>query len=272
MRRPILLPTTGCNGMALEAATLLGYRQKSRTFSRRSLHGQVAHTLGVRIVSGEIPEGGILSTEQTASANLAVSRTAYREAIKVLTAKGLLESRPKVGTWVRSRSNWNMLDPDVLLWASELESTSEFADALFEFRLIIEPAAAHLAASKGVPEHIQAIRDAMRAMATTEPETRENVAADLAFHIAILRASGNELLSSLGHVVEALLMRSFEISSRQPDVRVASIPQHQAVCDFIAQGRAAEAGQAMAELLKSARKDIDEIMKVDAPARDPGKE
>jgi len=248
---------------------LLEDRQTSRTFSRRSLHGQVAHSLGVRIVSGGIPEGELLPTEEAASAKLAVSRTAYREAIKVLTAKGLLESRPKVGTRVRARSEWNMLDPDVLLWASELESTTEFADALFEFRLIIEPAAARLAAKKANPEHIRNICEAMDVMAATGPATRENVKADLAFHSAILKASGNELLSSLGYVVEALLLRSFEISSRQPDVREASIPQHQAVCDCIAESKEMEAGQAMADLLISARADIDKIMSVDARGSEP---
>lgn len=243
---------------------MLGGHRTNRTYSRRSLHGQVAHSLGVRIVSGEIPEGEILSTEEIASANLSVSRTAYREAIKVLTAKGLLESRPKVGTRVRARSDWNMLDPDILLWASELESTTEFADALFEFRLIIEPAAARLAAHKGIPDHIQSIQKAMAVMAATEPATQENMRADLAFHTAILQASGNELLSSLGHVVEALLARSFEISSRRPDAREASVPLHQAVCDYITNGHAIEAEQAMFSLLTSARADIDTVVNQDA--------
>jgi len=232
-----------------------------RSSIRKNIHQQIVHELATRIISGEIAAGEILATEDIASANMDVSRTAYREAIKVLTAKGLLESRPKVGTRVRDRAKWNMLDPDILLWASELGSTTAFADALFEFRQIIEPAAARLAAEKGSTAQKECIRDALTKMATTEPATRENVKADLEFHAAILRASGNELLSSLNHVVEALLARSFAISSRRPDARETSIPLHQAVCEHIERGQGAQAQSAMATLLSSARDDIDKVMK-----------
>lgn len=227
------------------------------TVPRRSLHGRVARTLGRRIVAGEIAEGEILSTEEVASVDLAVSRTAYREAIKLLSAKGLLESRPKVGTRVRARGEWNMLDPDVLLWAYEQEPTGAFTDALFEFRLIIEPAAARLAAQK----QLAAPLEAMARMAETEPMTRENITADLDFHAAILRASGNELLSSLWHVTGVLLSRSFRISSRRPGARAASVPLHQAVCDHILRGEATEAWTAMSVLLTSAREDVEAVVR-----------
>ena len=235
-------------------------KERDRTFSRRSLHGQVALDLGRRIVAGEIEEGATLANEETASREWMVSRTAYREAIKVLTAKGLVESRPKTGTRVRRRVDWNMLDPDVLLWASETETTTEFADALFEFRLIIEPGAARLAARKKLPEPLVELQEAMERMESTPPQSQENMDADLAIHEAILRASGNELLTSLGHVVESLLARSFRISSRRPSVREASIPLHRVVCDFIVNGDERKAEEAMERLLRSAREDIDEIV------------
>lgn len=235
-------------------------REKDRTFSKRSLHGQVALDLGRQIVTGQIAEGATLGSEETASRERLVSRTAYREAIKVLTAKGLVESRPKTGTRVRRRVDWNMLDPDVLLWASESESTTEFADALFEFRLIIEPNAARLAARKQIPEALENLRNAIERMESTPPQSQENMDADLAIHESILWASGNELLSSLGHVAESLLARSFKISSRRPSVREASIPLHRNVCEHIFAGNEREAEAAMARLLTSARKDIDEII------------
>ncbi|MHA6263280.1 FadR/GntR family transcriptional regulator [Arenibacterium sp. CAU 1754] len=239
---------------------MLKDRELDRTFLGRSLHGQVARSLGMRIVSGDLPEGQLLPTEEAASRDLSVSRTSYREAIKVLTAKGLLESRPKIGTRVRARARWNMLDPDILLWASELSTTEEFANALFEFRLVIEPAASRLAAEKRLEHPIKDIREALHAMETTDPAKRENVQADLAFHAAVLEASGNELLSSLGHVAEALLARSFEISSQRPEVRSAAIPLHRAVLECIEAGKPAEAERAMHDLLTSARSDIGRIM------------
>ena len=239
---------------------LFGANRTKRTVSRRSLHGRVAYKLGHKIVSGEIAEGEMLSTEVAASADFDVSRTAYREAIKLLSAKGLVESRPKVGTRVRARTDWNMLDPDVLLWASEMALISDFSNTLFEFRLIIEPAAARMAAQKQLVQPLSDMRSAMARMASSEPATCENVSADLEFHAAILRGSGNELLSSLGYVTEALLAQSFEVSARRPGVREASLPLHQAVCDRILARDAAGAETAMATLLTSARADIDAVV------------
>ena len=96
----------------------------SRTFSRRSLHGQVAHEIGQRIVAGDLPPGCMLPTEEAASAELKVSRTAYREAMKVLSAKGLVESRPKIGTRVRGR------DPRGTLSRSRGDARSRLPPAL----------------------------------------------------------------------------------------------------------------------------------------------
>ena len=84
--------------------------------------------------------------EIEASEALGVSRTAYREAIRILAAKGLIESRPKAGTRVTQRSRWNLLDPDVLGWAFESEPDLDLLESLFELRNIVESAAAALAA------------------------------------------------------------------------------------------------------------------------------
>lgn len=157
--------------------------------------------------------------------------------------------------------------------------TGDFADALFDFRLIIEPAAARLAAERQLSGPLQEMVAAMADMASSAPATRENVNADLEFHAAILRASGNELLSSLWYVTEALLARSFEISSRRPGAREASVPLHQAVCDRILDGEPAAAEAAMATLLTSARSDIDAVVNAfghqsvpDGSQADPGRD
>src|SRR6516164_5559747 len=77
-----------------------------------SLHGRIVHAIGRRIVSGDLRPGDLLPSEP----DLGASRTVVREAVKVLAAKGLVESRPKTGTRVRPREAWNLLDPDVLAW------------------------------------------------------------------------------------------------------------------------------------------------------------
>ena len=130
----------------------------------RRLHGAIAHKLGTAILSGEYLPGDTLSGEVAFSEALDVSRSAYREAVQVLMAKGLVESRPKTGTRVLPRSRWNLLDPDVLAWAFAGEPDIDFVRGLFELRAIVEPAAAALAAERRDRADMKTMKDALAAM------------------------------------------------------------------------------------------------------------
>lgn len=231
-----------------------------RQTGRMTIHQQVVRELAVRILSGDVLPGDVLSTEDIASAEMDVSRTAYREAVKVLSAKGLLESRPKVGTRVLKKSYWNMLDPDIIAWKSEIDDQAKFIDGLFEFRQIIEPAAARLASKKATAEDVGKIQAAFTRMAETDSESPVNFEADFEFHNAILQASNNELLGSLGHVIEALLLTSFEMSALRPGARVDSLPLHEAVLTHISNCAEEDARDAMEILLTSARDDLNAVL------------
>ncbi|MFD5762906.1 FadR/GntR family transcriptional regulator, partial [Streptomyces sp. NPDC127044] len=120
-------------------------------YARRGVHGQTVETLARRVLSGEIPEGATLDMAALQS-ELDVSLTALRESLKVLAAKGMVDARQKRGTFVRPRSDWNLLDADVLRWQFS-ESDGTGADPallrnLGEVRGIIEPAAVRLAAAR----------------------------------------------------------------------------------------------------------------------------
>src|ERR1700730_15062033 len=106
------------------------------------LYGVIAHNLGVRIVSGRQRPGVRLDNEIIASARLKVSRSVYREAVRILIAKGLLHSGPRVGTQVRPLEAWQLLDPDVLSWLFEFDPGDKLLADLFELRKIVEPEAA----------------------------------------------------------------------------------------------------------------------------------
>src|SRR6478735_5764190 len=129
--------------------------------SGRRLRGAVAHYLGTAIVSGQIAPGETLTGEIANAEALDVSRGAYREAVQVLTAKGLVESRPKAGTRVLPRSRWNILDPTVLAWAFAAEPDLAFVRDLFELRAVVEPAAARFAAERRDKDDIKAMKDAL---------------------------------------------------------------------------------------------------------------
>jgi DNA-binding transcriptional MocR family regulator len=98
------------------------------------LHGTIARKLGIAIVSGQYQPGDLLDSEIAASVQFAVSRTAYREAVRILAAKGLVDARPKVGTRINPQSKWNLLDPDVLEWTFESEPDMALLNSLFELR------------------------------------------------------------------------------------------------------------------------------------------
>jgi DNA-binding FadR family transcriptional regulator len=187
----------------------------SRTFSRRSLHGQVAHDIGRQILGGMVKPGDLLPNETELSQRLGVSRTALREAIKVLAGKGLIESRPKTGTRVRPRKSWNFLDPDVLAWAVDGATAKQFVDELYELRRVIEPAAAAFAAERAKPDDIAQMEAALMRMAAQGDEDGSDTGGDIAFHNAVLQASDNELFRSLGSVVEVALAISLRLSMRR---------------------------------------------------------
>lgn len=232
-------------------------RAKLREASGRNLHERIANTLGLRIAAGIDPPGSALPTEVELCATLAVSRSALREAFKLLAAKRLIVSRQKVGTLVRPRAEWNMLDPEVLGWHLQAAPTDAFVNGLFEVRMIVEPAAAAAAAERRSEANLDAMRDALAGMTRHQNAPAELSAADLRFHKAILDATGNLFLASLVAVIEGTLMASFQLGwtagKRPPGF---SLQQHADVLDAIARQSPEQARAAMTALLDSAMEDV----------------
>jgi DNA-binding FadR family transcriptional regulator len=161
-----------------------------------SLYASLLQQLGGRILRGDLPPGTQLDNVEELSAAHGVSRTVMREVIRVLTDKGMLQSRPRTGTRVRPRDAWNFLDPDLLAW--RYGSTSQPADtqALFELRRAIEPAAGALAAQRATPEQIAELEGYFALMEQYADDGPRFAEPDLAFHQLILRMTGNELIGS----------------------------------------------------------------------------
>ena len=168
-----------------------------------SLREQVLHAIGIRIISGELQPGDVLPKEDTLSKEYGVSRTVIREAVKGLAARGLVESRPKVGTIIRPRRDWQMLDPAVLEWVAATESaeTGEFMYHLAEVRTAIEPATAELAARHATPEDVARIREGYELLESSISDEDAWAIADLAFHESIVAAAHNEFLA---YIIRAL--------------------------------------------------------------------
>ena len=227
----------------------------------RNLHERIANTLGERIVGSAPPPGRSLPTEIELCASLSVSRSALREAFKLLAAKRLIVSRQKVGTLVRPRTDWNMLDPEVLAWHLRAAPSDEFVTGLFEVRKIVEQSAAALAAERRSPETLARIEAALADMHRFQDGTGDLTGADLRFHQAILDATGNYFLASFVAVIESSLAASFRLSwdsgRHTPEY---SLRQHQGVAEAIREQRPADAYAVMTQLLRAAIEDVRESL------------
>lgn len=224
----------------------------------RSAHDLVAHGIGQNIMRGRFPVGSILPGDAELMELFGVSRTALREALKTLAAKGLIESKTKVGTKVLDRHNWNMFDADILEWHLEMGVDAKFLGWLFEIRQTLEPFACATAALRRSAKQLESMRAALQAMYGCATNRQGFTKADLAFHQAILEASGNPFLQSIGSVIGAALATSFTISSPvSSDDRFETVmKQHQAVFDAIEQQNPVAASEAMSFLIMQAAERI----------------
>lgn len=233
---------------------------RSARGSGRRLRGAVAHYLGSAIVSGQIAPGETLTGEIANAEALDVSRSAYREAVQVLTAKGLVESRPKAGTRVLPRSRWNILDPQVLAWAFSAEPDVSFVRDLFELRAIVEPAAARFAAERRDKDDLKAMKDALAKMRRHTLATEAGRAADRAFHDALLGATHNSAMMALSASISAAVSWTTEFKQRSRALPRDPVPDHAKVFDAIAAGDADAASAAMRALVDLALDDTRSAM------------
>lgn len=230
---------------------------RSRPVSKAlRLHGTIARDLGVAITAGKYQPGDLLIGEIASSEKLDVSRTAYREAVRILAAKGLVESKPKVGTKVTSRERWHLLDPDVLAWAFETEPDIDLLESLFELRDIVEAAAAALAATRRTSGHLDRMRDAIERMARHTLATPEGRQADQDFHATLLEATGNPYIASLTTGVNAAVDTTTMFKQRDRPLPRDPVPDHLRVFQAIADRDTDRAQEEMRTLIRLARQDI----------------
>jgi DNA-binding FadR family transcriptional regulator len=221
------------------------------------VHDAVVRTLGAWVLGGRFAPGSILPREDDLAVQFGVSRTSIREATKVLSAKGLIETRQRIGVRVRPRDDWRLLDPVVLAWHPDLRKDPELVESLIEARRIIEPAAAELAARRGTAADLALIEAAYLAMERAIPHNLEACCdADLAFHGSIISASHNVVLRGLIGTIEAALRASFLITTRLMENQVRTLSVHKDVLEKIRFRDTAGARDAMNRLLDVAADDL----------------
>ena len=230
-------------------------------YAGRGVHGSTVQVLGSRIVEGILRPGDTLDLPAL-GVELDVSLTALREAIKVLTAKGLVDARQKRGTFVRAREEWDVLDADVMRWRASSGDPGSLLKDLAEVRAVIEPSAAALAAARRTDDDVVALRVALEGMEQASAGTAAEIAAaDLVFHQALLRATGNEMFERMSVFVDpALTVRDELVHGHPVD---DPLPSHRRVVEAVAAGDPLEATAAVRALLAQGNADVARVLTED---------
>ena len=216
----------------------------------RHTHGHnltygIVQELGASIVSGVYSSDDKFPIEADLCNQFNASRSVLREAVKMLTAKGLIGARPRQGTWIEPEKNWNFLDPDVLRWLLERKLDISLLEEFTQVRRAIEPLAAALAAERATESDLLLIQNSLARMQAAERGDDDPYESDIAFHVAVLMASRNRLIGQLQELISTALRFSIRLTNRFKGVEFASVEAHEAVAKAIAAKRPKAAAKAM---------------------------
>jgi len=224
------------------------------------LHSVLVQNLGLSIAEGTLAPHSILRLDEL-EAQHRVSRSVVREATRVLSSKGMLESRRRLGTVVQPEESWNAYDPQVIRWRLASSKRLEQLQALNELRGAIEPQAARLAAGRaswGAGSDL--VSQAARLWAAGQRgEHDEFLRLDIQFHAAVLKASGNPMFAQLHNLVAEVL------TGRTEHGLMPHLPDHEAlqlhvdVASAIQRGEVNAAHAAMSRIVEQSTEEMGDI-------------
>jgi GntR family transcriptional regulator, galactonate operon transcriptional repressor len=221
------------------------------------LYEQVTRALALRILGGTLSPDSVRNTEAELCRDLGVSRTVLREAVKVLAAKGLVEVRPKTGMRIKPRSEWTLIDRDVMAWQAEIGFSEDYVRNLFQVRLMLEPPTALAAAANATQEDLDGIREAFGRMERELDDFSAYVEDDCDFHDRISRATHNDYLIQINRIILDAVRGAQSLFQRERERGQAksALDLHKDVCEAILHRDLEWAKSAMTRLIHEAEKD-----------------
>lgn len=218
-----------------------------------NLSQRMTHELGKAIVRGQYNQVGGLPTEAELCEQFGISRSAMREAVKMLSAKGLITSRPRQGIRILPKDQWNIFDTDVLKWILNSNPSLELLKEFLQMRMAIEPKAAALAAQYAQTEDIESIGKAIERMIAAKNGLDDPLQSDIAFHISILYASRNRFFIQLREFVQTALNVSIRHTNQLKGITVGDIEDHTAIYNAIKAADATGAEAAVTHMIDEAQ-------------------
>lgn len=216
-----------------------------------NLTQSLVQKLGSSIVRGELPAGQPLPIEAELGKKFGASRTVTREAVKILSTKGLIGQRPRVGTYVHPEDRWDLLDSEVLTWILDRRFSYSLVREFLEVRIGIEPAAAALAAVNATDGEKDLLKQKLEKMKGAINGHFDPVSADIAFHSTILEISHNRFYHQLTPIVETALRFSIRVTNKAKGA-LADYDAHEKIYKAIRSGNPDAAGKACRDLIREA--------------------
>jgi DNA-binding FadR family transcriptional regulator len=217
-----------------------------------NLSQRMVQELGKSIICGAYNDEEGLPTEADLCDKFGVSRSAVREAVKMLSAKGLITSKPRQGIRIQPEENWNIFDPDLLRWSLESNPSMNVLKEFLQMRIAIEPEAAALAARNADHKKIDAIEAALERMRNAKEGSDEDLDADIAFHVSILYASKNRFYIRLRDFITTALRVSISHTTPIKGNHLALVEDHAKVLSAIKNGNPERAKHSMLLLIDEA--------------------
>jgi len=232
--------------------------EKSRLASSRRPRVQksVTASLAREICSDRYPSGTVLPRENDLCAQYGVSRTVIRESLKTLESKGLVRGKPRIGTTVCERDDWNILDQQVLEWMGPQIVDLNLLGCILEARRTVEPAAAELAAQRATTQEIADLEKAWQQMRDDEGNIDRFTEADVKFHVTLLKASHNQVFRQLSGIIEAALKFSLHTSNEAVENRDEAVQVHGELVEALRMRDRAAARNCSSRMLDLAARDL----------------
>lgn len=218
--------------------------------AQKNISWVLAEKLAQKILTGEYPPESILPGEMELGEIFGVSRTAVREAVKTLSAKGMLLPRPRIGTRVMPQAHWNFLDTELLSWWLTEDNFHEVMKHFLVLRQSLEPQACLLAAILGTAEQKAELNTLMKEMAVLKKNfDRERwIDVDTAWHEHIYQMSANPFLTSFAKLFHSVYHTYFTSITQD---EVIELEKHQAIVDAIQESNSQQAFVACQALLSA---------------------
>lgn len=239
----------------LDTVEIIGCEAKPGE-KRPRVRRNVTLAIAQDIFSERYASGSSLPRENDLCAEYGVSRTVIRESLKVLESKGMVRGRPRIGTTVCDRDEWNILDGDVLGWMGPYIGDFDLPGCILEARRTIEPAAAELAAERASAQEIADLEHAWTEMRDSSHDPERFTEADLKFHTVLLRASHNQVFRRLSSAIEAALQHALHVSNIAADSREEAVAVHGELVEALRLRDKARARDCSNRMLDLAARDI----------------